>query len=418
MKFIKYTVTIFTTSTLLNASPNVTYTDVNCSLTNTGVAIQAKVSFSDCYLGNRIPYLLANTGGGVQSNSQAGAQSINLGTFSNTTGTDTGIIKDSCNTTIKTLPSGVTSNTSSAEDGATYCAYYKTNSYLLTIQAVLNDKGAGNYEWTSLQYNVKDISNTLPIVSNIAISGTAEIGQTLSGSYDYSDTDSDEENGTTFKWYRADDTNGTNASAITDANSTTYTITTDDGGKYLTFGVTPKDGIDFGSEVNSSYTTLIHPKVDFNSSIITANSWNMVSVPDERNVSVSNLSGATIWTFNNSTNQWEQPSTLTAGKGYLLYTSSSIGLVSADKVSSTITSDYTTIQNIENNNTWTLVGISKSTTGISWKDIYNPTNTLKSGCSYTQIFYYDSVNSTWNTSTNIPYQAGIWVKQNCFNTIN
>jgi hypothetical protein len=144
----------------------------------------------------------------------------------------------------------------------------------------------------------------------------------------------------------------------------------------------------------------------------------MVSVPDERNVSVSNLSGATIWTFNNSTNQWEQPSTLTAGKGYLLYTSSSIGLVSADKVSSTITSDYTTIQNIENNNTWTLVGISKSTTGISWKDIYNPTNTLKSGCSYTQIFYYDSVNSTWNTSTNIPYQAGIWVKQNCFNTIN
>jgi sugar lactone lactonase YvrE len=258
--------------------------------------------------------------------------------------------------------------------------------------------------------------NEVPIALNLAISGTVEIGQSLTGTYTFSDDDSDTESGSTFKWYRADDSNGTNAVTITDANLSTYTITSSDGGKYLAFGVTPKDGKSFGDEVNSSFTSIVPPKIDL-SSIVTPNKWNMVSVPNERNVSVSAIPNSPIiWTYNNTSNVWEQPTTLQAGKGYILYTSNSSGynLISAITTNSLVTSDYNTIKNIENNNTWTLLGISKSTSGIAWSDIYNPTNTRKIDCSYTQIFYFDTNNSTWNTTLKIPYQAGIWVKQNCF----
>jgi len=153
------------------------------------------------------------------------------------------------------------------------------------------------------------------------------------------------------------------------------------------------------------------PSVDL-SSVVTANKWNMIAIPDKRSLNTSDISGATIWSYNNSTSAWEQPTTLTAGKGYWLYTTSEAGYnsISATVVNSTVTDDNTTIKS-SGTNAWELVGISKSSNGISWSDIYNQNNTLATGCSYNHIFHYDSANDSWNTTLKVPYLGAVWVQQ-------
>ena len=82
-------------------------------------------------------------------------------------------------------------------------------------------------------------SNTAPTASNVSISGTAQVGQTLTGSYDYSDANGDLQGTSTFKWYRFDDAGGTNETEISGATSTTYSLVEADLGKYISFEVTP-----------------------------------------------------------------------------------------------------------------------------------------------------------------------------------
>ena len=95
------------------------------------------------------------------------------------------------------------------------------------------------------------ISNP-PVASNIDITGTLNVGQQLTGTYDFSDPQSDTESGSSFKWYRADDASGTNKAAIAGATGTTYTLTLADGGKFISFEVTPSDGTDTGDAVESA----------------------------------------------------------------------------------------------------------------------------------------------------------------------
>lgn len=61
---------------------------------------------------------------------------------------------------------------------------------------------------------------------------------------------------------------------------------------------------------------------------------------------------------------------------------------------------------------WVMVGISHTKLGIEWSDIYNQDKSLKDGCAYIQIFYYDNQTDNWNTSSKVPYLSAIWVKQN------
>ncbi len=102
--------------------------------------------------------------------------------------------------------------------------------------------------------------NTAPSLSNLVITNKTSSGQTpdqgdeLVARYDFSDNDGDLESGTTFQWYRADDNSGTNASSISGATDSTYTVLADDLGKFLRVDVTPSDGTDAGSTVASSYT--------------------------------------------------------------------------------------------------------------------------------------------------------------------
>lgn len=75
-------------------------------------------------------------------------------------------------------------------------------------------------------------TGSAPIASSIAISGTATVGETLTGSYVYSDADGQPEGNSTFQWYR-------NGSPIAGATGLTYDLVPSDGGASIALGVTP-----------------------------------------------------------------------------------------------------------------------------------------------------------------------------------
>ncbi|MFY0591765.1 Ig-like domain-containing protein [Roseivirga sp.] len=104
---------------------------------------------------------------------------------------------------------------------------------------------------TDETYTVTSV-NLPPTASNVNFSGTLVADEILTGSYDYSDAENDIESGTTFRWLRADDAQGTNQVAITGATSQTYTLTADDLGSFISFEVTPNDGITAGTPVESA----------------------------------------------------------------------------------------------------------------------------------------------------------------------
>jgi len=79
---------------------------------------------------------------------------------------------------------------------------------------------------------VAKLSNSLPVASAVSITGTPNIGSTLTGHYTYSDSDADTEGTSTFRWLR-------NGVAIGGATSITYIPVLADAGTTSTFEVTP-----------------------------------------------------------------------------------------------------------------------------------------------------------------------------------
>lgn len=72
-----------------------------------------------------------------------------------------------------------------------------------------------------------------PSANAVSISGTAQVGQTLTGNYTYADANNDLEGATTFRWLR----NG--STEIVGATANTYTLAAADVGNTITFEVTP-----------------------------------------------------------------------------------------------------------------------------------------------------------------------------------
>ncbi|MDQ3774626.1 MAG: DUF4215 domain-containing protein [Pseudomonadota bacterium] len=71
-----------------------------------------------------------------------------------------------------------------------------------------------------------------PVASDVAITGTPQVGQVLTGNYTYSDTEGDLEGASTFRWLRGD-------TPIAGATARTYTLVVADEGALITFEVTP-----------------------------------------------------------------------------------------------------------------------------------------------------------------------------------
>jgi len=102
-------------------------------------------------------------------------------------------------------------------------------------------------------------SNLPPVAASVQQTGTAQVGQTLTGNYEYSDPENDLQGTSTYKWYRADDAIGTNEAQISGATSYTYTLQTTDMNKYVRFAVIPValTGSLQGTETKSTAFTFI-----------------------------------------------------------------------------------------------------------------------------------------------------------------
>ncbi|EHA1125964.1 hypothetical protein FG475_12595, partial [Vibrio navarrensis] len=115
-----------------------------------------------------------------------------------------------------------------------------------------NSKATGTAVSSAINPTAVTAPDSAPTASNVSFSGTLAVGQTLTGSYTYNDSDGDTESGTTFKWYASDTSGGSNKAAISGATSQTFTLTTSQEGKFISFEVTPKNANATGSAVESS----------------------------------------------------------------------------------------------------------------------------------------------------------------------
>lgn len=114
-----------------------------------------------------------------------------------------------------------------------------------------NDNGNSSEDGlATMTVNVSAI-NDAPTAASVSFTGTLLYDRALTGTYTYNDMENDLENGTTFQWYRSDEALGTNKTAINGATLPTYTLTNDDQGKFISFEVTPNDGITTGGAFES-----------------------------------------------------------------------------------------------------------------------------------------------------------------------
>ncbi|WP_171394301.1 inverse autotransporter beta domain-containing protein, partial [Vibrio mediterranei] len=178
------------------------------------------------------------------------------------TNTVTVKLKDTNNTPVlgETVTLSVSSSTATVsaitENGdGTYTAMV-TDSKAETI--TVNAMHSGHVKTASMSFVAAPAA---PVASGVSISGNAVVGQTLTGSYTYTDANGDVEDTskTAFKWYR-----GTSTTPITGQTGETYTLVVADEGQTITFEVTPvaKTGTPAaGQPVKSDATAVIAPKL-------------------------------------------------------------------------------------------------------------------------------------------------------------
>jgi hypothetical protein len=110
------------------------------------------------------------------------------------------------------------------------------------------------YVYDDNESDVED--NQLPTATPSFQTSRRYVGQVLNGSYNYTHINGEAEGATTYKWFRADDTNGTNETEI--ATTVDYTLAVADNSKYIRFQVIPitSSGIT-GATVTSDYSSQI-----------------------------------------------------------------------------------------------------------------------------------------------------------------
>lgn len=113
------------------------------------------------------------------------------------------------------------------------------------ISAVANDASGNSSSSTSASW----INLSAPVASNVQITGTAQVGDVLTGSYTYSDAENDPEGISRFQWYRG-------TTAIGGATQNSYTPVLADEGQLISFAVTPvaQTGSLLGTEAKSNPT--------------------------------------------------------------------------------------------------------------------------------------------------------------------
>ncbi|MEC1772500.1 immunoglobulin-like domain-containing protein [Schinkia azotoformans] len=173
---------------------------------------------------------------------------------------------------------GEPKTTAEMKQQATYYGWDFTNTWAIQV---------GTHYPTLRVFNSN--SDQPPIASNVALTGTAKVGSTLTAAYDYTDTDGDTEAGTTYAFYSYGADGLSNEIEVQAASATnTYVIQAADVGKVIKVKVVPKNTNGTGVEVGSQATAVITQAVEsaditFGSAI--AYTGQEIDVP----VSISNI---------------------------------------------------------------------------------------------------------------------------------
>ncbi|PYI52029.1 S-layer homology domain-containing protein [Paenibacillus flagellatus] len=117
-------------------------------------------------------------------------------------------------------------------------------------------------------------NNAAPVAGGVSISGTAQVGRTLTGFYAYSDAEYDREGASAYRWYASDDAAGTNKAAIPGATGKTWVPTSAYEGKFITFEAMPvaATGARTGLAAESAPTAAV-AKADSGSNSSGSYSW-------------------------------------------------------------------------------------------------------------------------------------------------
>jgi uncharacterized repeat protein (TIGR02543 family) len=101
---------------------------------------------------------------------------------------------------------------------------------------VVYEDGYFDGKLSAVKYGV---FNLPPEALDVGIDGTLEVGQTVTGTYEFVDDENDEEGESFYQWYAADSEDGSDRVALSGATALTLELTDDHVGKYLIFEVTP-----------------------------------------------------------------------------------------------------------------------------------------------------------------------------------
>ncbi|MBP1760936.1 MAG: Ig domain protein group 2 domain protein [Firmicutes bacterium] len=82
-------------------------------------------------------------------------------------------------------------------------------------------------------------TNQAPTASSLEITGKLQPGESVSGIYNYNDTENDKKGLSQFEWYRGASADGSDKTLIPGAIGSVYTVQNTDVGKYLFFRVCP-----------------------------------------------------------------------------------------------------------------------------------------------------------------------------------
>ncbi len=154
-------------------------------------------------------------------------------------------------------------------DEATNITYLITSSDLnkhISLVVIYVSSDPPNTE-TVYSSSRRAVLNKVPVATLFSITGNMYLGITIIGNYKYSDLEGDPEGVSTLSWYRADNEAGLNEEIITDETQKTYTITSADLNKYISFKVIPValTGTTPGASFPSSWFPVLNeaPKAGF-----------------------------------------------------------------------------------------------------------------------------------------------------------